>query len=119
MDDLELIRAAYEAWNRDDLDAAIALVHEDFEVHSSGVFPGLEPVYRGRDGFRRWWRDLRSPFSEFEITVRDLQASDGLVRAAVHFNAVGRGSGAAVELDYVNEWRIAQGRLLSFRSLPE
>lgn len=33
----ELIRAGYEAWNRNDLDAWLEVLHPDVEFHTSGV----------------------------------------------------------------------------------
>ena len=46
----ELAERGYRAWNEDDLEALLAICHPEVEYHTSGVFPGLEPVYRGRTG---------------------------------------------------------------------
>ncbi len=42
-----LLLTGYDAWNRDDRDGWIELLHPEVEIHTSGVFPDLAPVYRG------------------------------------------------------------------------
>ena len=37
-------------------------VHPDWEFHTSGVFPGLKPVYRGPDGAAELWEAMRGPW---------------------------------------------------------
>ena len=44
---LELVRRAYDVWNRDELGPWLEVLHPDLEWHTSGVFPDLDPVYRG------------------------------------------------------------------------
>src|ERR671935_2970935 len=41
---LELARAANDAWNRGDIDAVLATRHPEFDWHTTGVFPRLDPV---------------------------------------------------------------------------
>lgn len=99
-DDVEKVRRAYEAWNRDDVEAALALLH--VEWRTSGVFPGLEPVYRGHDGVREFWRALKEPWEYFLIHLERVVPEADAVVALLEFEAVGKESGAKVALSYVN-----------------
>jgi hypothetical protein len=49
------LRATLDAWNRRDREAYVRVTPRDWEFHSSGVFPGLKPVYRGPDGAGQLW----------------------------------------------------------------
>src|SRR2546426_12543602 len=55
-ENVEIVRRANEAWNRDDLDAALLLIHPDIEVRQPGdLYLGMKSVYRGHAGVREWW----------------------------------------------------------------
>jgi ketosteroid isomerase-like protein len=60
----EIVERGYRAWNEDDLDGMLAVCHPEVEYHPSGVFPGMQPVYRGEEGIRGWWADFRGPWHE-------------------------------------------------------
>jgi ketosteroid isomerase-like protein len=101
-DRVALLRRFYDAWNRDDFDALSALLHPDIEWRSSGVFPGLEPVYRGQRQVRQWWDAVHEPFEEFTIRLDEVREVEGELAACVRFRAVGRESGAPVDLPFVH-----------------
>jgi ketosteroid isomerase-like protein len=46
-ENVEVIRRAYEALNRGDLDGAVEDAAQDFEYIPSGTIPGTAAVYRG------------------------------------------------------------------------
>lgn len=118
MDELEIVRAAYAAWNSGDLTPALNHLHPDVEWHPSEVFPGLEPFYSGHEGVLRWREDLVAPFESFVVTIKDIRLEGDVVIARVHFDAVGAASGARVQLDYVNEWHFRDGLVVRWRATP-
>ena len=92
-ENVELVRRAYEAWNRGDMgdmDAMLAKVHPDVEYVTTGVFPGLDPVYRGHDGFKKFWRDFRGAFDSLLIEVHELRDCGEQVLLLITFNARAR-----------------------------
>jgi ketosteroid isomerase-like protein len=52
--------ASIDAWNRGDLDAWLELAADEWQT--TATFPGIEPVYRGREGMRAIWDYLRGPW---------------------------------------------------------
>ena len=119
MDPLDVVRAAYAAWNAGDIRPFLHHLHPAVEWSTSGTFPGLAPVYHGHAGVLRWQRDLTSPFARFDVTIRETHVEPGLVTAHVHFDATGVTSGAHVEVDFVNEWHLdEQGLVVRFDSRP-
>ena len=101
-----MLRRLYGAWNRDDFEAFRPSLHPDVEWHSSGRFPGLEPVYHGRDGVRDWWHALREPFEEWTIDLEQVHEVDGRLVAEVRFHAVGKESGVAVDLPFAHVFEL-------------
>ena len=54
-ENVEIMRRAYAAFNRGDIDGMVADVAPDFEyVPAAGVIPGVMGVYRGPEGLKRW-----------------------------------------------------------------
>ena len=116
---LELARLAYDAWNRGDIDAVLGVCHPEFEYHVSGVFPGLDPVYRGHEGFRKFERDFRATWESLSITVEGLHDRGEQVAVLGTFEARGRDGmnvrrpvanvvtvrdGLAVRIDAYGDW---------------
>jgi ketosteroid isomerase-like protein len=87
---LELARVGFDAWSRGDLEALLTTLDEDVEFWTSGVFPGLEPVYRGHEGMRKFWDDFRSPWQSLRIMMDDIRERGDRIVALYRFEAVGR-----------------------------
>jgi ketosteroid isomerase-like protein len=106
-ENVEIVRAAAEAWNRNDLEAWMQ--YFDPEVRWSA----LMEEFRGHDGIRQAWQS----FKDFELKPRydDIRDLGDSVLALGKFTSTGRSTG----LNFSNE--IAQlttfrgGRILRFR----
>ena len=87
---MELVRTGYDAWNRSDLDGILGMLAPDLEFVTSGLFPGLDPVYGGHDGFKKFWRDFRGTWQSLQVIINELRDSDERVVALLTFEARGR-----------------------------
>ena len=95
---MENVRRWLEAVNREDFDAALALVHADIEF----VPPGGQAPYRGAESLRRWME----PDAFREQVVRPLEsvvAADRTILARQHVTA--RGAASGIELDVIS-WSV-------------
>ena len=91
------IRNGLTAWSRGDLEQASADFDTEFEFVTSGVFPGLDRVYSGREGFRKFFADFRGAWEDISIEVEQIVAGAGQTYvAAGRFRAVAR-DGLVVE----------------------
>ena len=91
------MRAAFEAWNRDDFEETLQYVSDEVVWRPGGLFPGIEDSYAGHDGLRRFWRDFSEPWDEIRIDLEEViheKQHELLVRA--RFRARGRES---IEVD--------------------
>jgi ketosteroid isomerase-like protein len=110
----ELLRAGYDAWNRDDCDAWLALLHPEIEIRTSGIFPDLAAVYQGHRLAKKFWHQLREPWERFRIVVEDMEEEDDWVAAAIRFRATGVDSGVDVDMRFGHAIRVVDGLAAEF-----
>jgi ketosteroid isomerase-like protein len=109
-ENVEVVRKAFEAWNRGDRPGAEAYVDPDWEWRTAQKFPGVDAVYRGKEGFRRFWSSFREPWESIRIDLERLEdLGDGRVLALMTFYGKGRGSGVDVTTEYANVVTIRDG----------
>jgi uncharacterized protein len=123
LENVETARTAYEAWNRRDLQSVLDLLHPEIVWEENvQVFPGLDRIYRGREGFLKWDRDAFSEVWE-SIAVEPVEfidAGDHVV-ALVRLSGKGEGSGVNVEMATYNvltfrDGMVARRRLYTDRA---
>jgi len=68
----ETLRRGFDAWNRGDLEAQLAMLHPEIEYVPSGLFPGVAPIYRGHAGYRDFWRDFNQVWESLRIEIKEL-----------------------------------------------
>lgn len=120
-ENLELVRSAYDAWNRDDLEAQLAMLHPEFEYVTSGLFPGLAPIYRGHAGYRDFWRDFKQVWESLRIEIEELHEVGEQYVALFTFEARSR-DGLTVRRQFGNVLSVRDGlaaRVEAFASWAE
>jgi ketosteroid isomerase-like protein len=105
----ELLLAGYDAWNRDDCDAWLALLEPDAEISTSGVFPDLSADYRGHREAARFWRQMHEPWETFRIDVEHMEDEADCALAAIRFRAKGVDSGIEVDMRFGMGIRVRDG----------
>jgi ketosteroid isomerase-like protein len=92
----EVVRRAFEAFNRRDLDELVGLAHRDCEwLPFRAQLEGI--VYRGHDGVRRFVRDMEEDWSEFQIVPDELEEHGDRVLVIGRVHALGRGSSVNID----------------------
>lgn len=84
--------AAYDAFDRRDWAAAVAIHAADVEV--TPLAAAVVSPYRGTDGLRRYWSDLLASFPDFTTEVLEVRDLGELTLCAVRFRGHGAGSAA-------------------------
>ena len=120
-ENVETIRATYEAWNRRDLEAVLSDASPDFELIP---LPGMIVAdrYSGHSGAREFWGLPFEAFEEIRIepTEEFIDAGDAVV-APVRWRGRGR-EGIAVDQMVVDVWTFRDGlkvRLQGFATKAE
>ena len=94
-ENVDLAYRAFDAYNRRDLEAALALA--DDEVEAIPRIGLMEGSYRGHDGLRRWWEDLFGTYPDFAIEVIEIRDLGDLTLATLHVR--GHGAGSDIPMD--------------------
>jgi uncharacterized protein len=115
----ELARAALEAWDRGDIDYALAQLDPEIEVHTA---PGLvnSGTYHGIDGFLHWvgaWQEAWETFANTIVRVEALD--DHFVVADIEQRGRGAGSGAEVEMRVGYLYEVHDGKCTRFHIYPD
>jgi ketosteroid isomerase-like protein len=110
---LELYREAIEAWNRRDLVAVLEQTASDFEFHTAQLFPGIKPVYEGREGMVEFWNAfVEEPWALLHVEIDDLiELDDDRVLALLTFTGKGRESGVEVTVQYAHLCTFRDGQV--------
>jgi len=86
-----VIRAGLDAWSHGDLEAALQRLAPDLEFVTSGLYPGLEPVYHGHEGFAHFWRDFRDAWQDITIEIDEIvEGRENRYAVVARFRATGR-----------------------------
>lgn len=117
-ENVELVRATYEAWNTGDMDAMLAVLHPHFEYVSTGLFPDLAPVYRGHEGWRDFWRDFRGTWESLNIAIEESRDLDDEVVTLFTFKGRGR-AGLEVRRQFGNIWTFRDGLVVRIRAFAD
>ena len=100
-ENVEIVRAAFDAWNRGDLDAWVEAWDADAEFYP--LRAQLEGrSYRGRDGARRFIAELYEDWEEVRFEIDEIRDLGTRGVGSGRFKARGRASG--VELDVPLGW---------------
>jgi len=102
-ENVEMVRRAYEAFNRGDRDAAVADLAADCEYVASGAIPGATGIYSGPGGFKRFTEWLLDEFNDARVEINEtIDAGDQVV---VSVTSRGSGKHSGVETSWVT-WQV-------------
>jgi ketosteroid isomerase-like protein len=105
----ELLLAGYDAWNRDDCDAWLALLTPDVVISTSGVFPDLSAEYCGHGEATRFWHQMHAPWEVFRVDVEHIEHDEEHAFAAIRFRGTGADSGIDVDMRFGMGIRVRDG----------
>ena len=106
-ENVELLERAYDAFNRRDLDAFLALMDSDVELIPFERALEGGGAYRGHNGVKSWWNDAFAVLPEFRVEPQEIQDHGEWTLARGLLRGQGAGSGAGFERVV---WHLARWR---------
>lgn len=114
----ELIRRAYDAMNRGDVEAAKAIADPSIELRTP-LTRVAGRVYRGLAGIDDWFADVEEAWDVLEQTVeRFIEVSAETTIIVVRFSARGRASGVQVAQELASVWTIRNNKVVRVETYP-
>ena len=111
----QLVRKAYDAFSRRDLDALREIADPRIEIHTvTGMLAGREEPYRGFDGVVEYMRDVSETWDEIELTAADFHPLSE-TRLIVFGRVRARRELAVIDAPNAWLWEVAEGRIRAAR----
>ena len=116
VDEIEVVRGLYDAFERRDLDAMLAAFSDDAELHFEGTarLAGRSQPYRGHQGLREYLVDVERLWEELVLHATDYRAVPGSVIVMGHIT--GRRQGLDVRRASVWTWKVKDGLATSVKA---
>jgi ketosteroid isomerase-like protein len=113
---VETLRVAYDAWNQGDLRAVLDEMHPDVEWEENpDVYPGLDRMYEGHDGFMKRQQDAFEAWEWFRVEQQEFIDAGEHVVAFLRLAAKGRHSGVEVEMTVYDVFTFRDGKVARHR----
>jgi ketosteroid isomerase-like protein len=111
----ELVRQAYQAFSKRDLDALREIADPRIEIHTvTGMIAGRSEPYRGHDGLIEYLRDVGEMWDEIELLPTNFhELSDS--RLVVFGRVRARRELAVIDAPNAWLWEVGEGRIRSAR----
>jgi ketosteroid isomerase-like protein len=113
-ENVEIVRRSLAAWQRDDFEAWVALIHPDIEWHEAmrSRVEGEGSVFRGHQGMREFWAFWRTQVEDFQAEVKDtLDLGDDRVLQLLDIRWRGTASGITLEGELALLMTLRDGRI--------
>jgi ketosteroid isomerase-like protein len=115
-EEVDAVRAIYDAFARRDVEAALPFVSEDLTFSPEGTarLAGRTEPYRGHDGLRQYFEDVASIWEDLILHATDIRASAGGV--VVFGRVEGTIDGRRYEADALWTWQVRDGKAVAARA---
>ena len=102
-ENVEIVRAAWEAWERGDMEAIFAFYDPEI-VWDQTHFGEPSGLFHGHDGIRRFFREWLAPFENYYAHAEDfIDAGEAVV---VRCRQGGRGKQSGMEVKMPPYWQV-------------
>jgi uncharacterized protein len=111
-ENVEIVRRAYERWNRRDFGFVMDLAASEFEYVPGGGVVGLSGSFRGPEGFMRFLERFWEEFDEAHAEPQEFIETGNSVLAVITFRGRGRQSGVEVNMETFHLWTFRDGKVI-------
>ena len=109
----DAVRRLVDAFNAQDPEAALAVLHENVEWRPAftggGVVEGA--VYHGHAGFRRYLEDLSETWGQIEGYIDEMREVGNRLLLLAHMRFVGRASGVDMTEEITGIFTFREGKV--------
>jgi ketosteroid isomerase-like protein len=115
-ENVEVVRSAFDAFTRGDIDAVLALCDEEIVITQAPEVPGASPQQHGHDGVLEAFGIWPEQWDDFRIDIVDFIADVGDY-VVVRNRQSGRGkqSGVEVDIEFTFLFAVRDGKIAEWR----
>ena len=108
-ENVEIVRAGFEAWNAGDMDGLRELFDADVIVRPAEGWPETGP-FVGREAAMRWYAQLREAFDI--DALEQISYTDAADQVLLKFIWHGMGRGPEANLEFTGVFTVREGRVV-------
>ena len=112
--DVEIVRAIYDAFARRDRDALVRHLDPSIRVYGRPLHPDAS-IYEGREGFLRFSETDWEAFEEVVYEPQEFVPSGPYVVVEIKQSGKGKTSALGIEERIVNVWKLRRGKCVELR----
>ena len=110
-----MVRSFYEAFNRGDIDVALAGAPPDVEIHDAPERPDAG-IHRGREAARKAIESVSEPFDDLQVEPREfIEAGDEII-VILHARGRGKSSGLPLDVELAHVFTMQDGHMQVMRA---
>lgn len=110
-ENVELVRASWEVWERGDMEALFAFYDPGIEIFDHDL-PDATESYHGLEGLGRWQADWEASWASWRWEPEEFIDADDRVVVVLRVHAKGRESGVEVERLDGAVWTLRDGKFI-------
>ncbi len=98
-ENVEIVRKAFAAFSRGDLEGTLEHFAPDLEFYPTGRFMDTQPIYHGREGWTDFWHTFHEAWEQITISIERIEDVEDRVLVLGTFHGTGRGSGVETTVE--------------------
>jgi ketosteroid isomerase-like protein len=111
-ENLELIKAGFDAFNRDGVEGILPFIHPEFESTTPANLAAEPDTYRGHDGVRRYFDSFNEVMEDIRWDAHSFQEVGDRVVTEFTLRAKGKSTGLDFGQDAVQVWTFRDGKAI-------
>jgi ketosteroid isomerase-like protein len=115
---VDAVRAGFEALEQGDVDDLVRRIHPEFEFTTPAALSVEPDTYRGEEGVRRYFDSFYEVMDEVHFIPDEFIDAGERVVVPVHLRARGKETGLEVEQRIFQVWSVRDGRASGVEVFP-
>lgn len=115
---IDALRSAYAAFNRGDMDAAVAALDPQIDWSEPAEFPGGGP-YHGRDEVKRYLTQSRAGWAEGSSEPERFITAGNRIVVFVHARFRPKGTGDWQDVKLADVYTVRDGKIVAMRAFAD
>jgi ketosteroid isomerase-like protein len=108
-ENVEIVRKAFAAFSRGDLEGTLDHLAPDLEFYPSGRFMDTQPIYHGREEWTNFWSTFHAAWEQITISIQRIENVGDRVLVLGTFHGTGHESGVEVSVEAAWLARVKDG----------
>jgi ketosteroid isomerase-like protein len=113
VDNVEIVRGGFEAFNARGVEGIVPLIDPDFEATTPPNLAAEPSTYRGEEGIREWFDSFDEVMEEIRWEARRFHAVGDRVVVEFTLRARGRSTGLDFGQEAVMVWTLRDGKAVA------